>query len=63
MGEEHTSLAHPQTRRRKHGEQLHQEQARLAGLIDENQKKEFFNQILPLLKPLKSYINRRRRVA
>ncbi len=63
MGKEHTPLAHSRIQRSKQGERLRQQQASLASLVDANNKKEFFSQILPLLRPLKSYITRRLRVA
>ncbi len=64
MREEHTSATHARTiRGKQQGERLHQQQGRLAMLADAQNKKEFFKQILPLLKPLRSYIKRRLRIA
>jgi RNA polymerase sigma factor (sigma-70 family) len=50
-------------RREQQTERLQQQEKRLGTLADAKNKKEFFKQILPLLKPLKSYIKRRLRLA
>ena len=64
MGEGSTSSVHRQTTRsERQSEPLQQAQSKLANLVDAQNKKEFFNKILPLLEPLKSYIKRRLRLA
>src|SRR5258708_7857239 len=64
MGERSTSSEHRQiTRSERQSEPLQQAQSQLANLVDAQNKKEFFNKILPLLEPLKSYIKRRLRLA
>jgi RNA polymerase sigma factor (sigma-70 family) len=57
-------LEQRRTARSEHqSEPLRKEERRLANLVDAQNKKVFFNSILPLLKPLKSYIKRRLRAA
>jgi RNA polymerase sigma factor (sigma-70 family) len=51
------------TTRKEQEELLRQKEAELKGLASEGKKEEFFNQITPLLGPLKSYIKRRLRIA
>lgn len=53
----------PPATRREHREQLRQKEEHLEGLVDAQNKKEFFSEILPFLKPLKSYIKRRLRIS
>jgi hypothetical protein len=64
MGEESQSSAQRRaTRSRKQSERLQQEQTKVAKLVDAKNKKDFFKQLLPLWKPLRSYIERRLRLA
>jgi RNA polymerase sigma factor (sigma-70 family) len=64
MGDEPQSSAQRRaTRSRQQSERLQQEQTKLAKLVDAKNKKEFFKQLLSLLKPLRSYIKRRLRLA
>jgi RNA polymerase sigma factor (sigma-70 family) len=50
-------------RRKQQGEALQQREAKLRRLADQRSKQEFFQQIVPLLQPLKDYIKRRLRIA
>lgn len=50
-------------RRKQQGEALQQKESELGRLAAEQNKEEFFKQIIALLQPLKSYIKRRLRVA
>jgi RNA polymerase sigma factor (sigma-70 family) len=64
MGEESQSSAQRRaTRSRQQIERLQQEQTKVAKLVDAKNKKEFFKQLLPLLKSLRSYNERRLRLA
>jgi len=49
--------------REQQGKALQQNEAALRKLVDEGDQKEFFQQIVPLLQPLKDYIKRRLRIA
>lgn len=49
--------------RRRQGESLRQKEPELQRLAAEKNREEFFRQILPLLRPLQSYIKRRLRIA
>ena len=49
--------------REQQGRALQQNEAALRRLVDEGDQKEFFQQIVPLLQPLKDYIKRRLRIA
>jgi RNA polymerase sigma factor (sigma-70 family) len=51
------------TTRRTQGDLLNQKEAELGKLASQEEKDEFFQQIIPLLQPLRSYIKRRLRVA
>jgi RNA polymerase sigma factor (sigma-70 family) len=50
-------------RREQQGEALQQKEATLRKLADQQDQKQFFQQIVPLLQPLKDYIKRRLRIA
>ena len=50
-------------RRREQGQALQQSEAELGRLSAEQNREQFFKQIVPFLQPLKSYIKRRLRVA
>lgn len=64
MSADNTSAADERnTRREQQGQQLRQKEAELARLASQGKEKEFFQQITPLLGPLKDYIKRRLRVA
>jgi RNA polymerase sigma factor (sigma-70 family) len=64
MGDEPQSSAQRRaTSSTQQSERLQQEQTKLAKLVDAKNKKEFFKQLLSLLKPLRSYIKRRLRLA
>jgi RNA polymerase sigma factor (sigma-70 family) len=64
MGAEHIPSAQDRTRGTKpRARHLHDKQAQLEQLLDAQDKKEFFKQIIPLLRPLKSYVKRRLRIA
>ena len=64
MGVEHIPSAQDRTTRTKQRPRhLHERQAQLERLVDAQDKKEFFRQIISLLRPLKSYIKRRLRIA
>jgi RNA polymerase sigma factor (sigma-70 family) len=64
MSAEQTSPAQSQARStRRRTELLHQKEAELEKLIKGHKRKEFFQQTIPLLKPIKSYIKRRLRIA
>ena len=56
-----TGTANPERSRQREG--LRQKEPELQRLAAEKNKKEFFRQILPLLRPLQSYIKRRLRIA
>jgi RNA polymerase sigma factor (sigma-70 family) len=49
--------------RHQHGEVLNQREAELSNLASQGKRDEFFREIIPLLKPLRSYIKRRLRGA
>jgi hypothetical protein len=49
--------------RERQTEQLQQQEGKLAHLASQRKKREFLQQITPLLQPLKDYIKRRLRVA
>jgi RNA polymerase sigma factor (sigma-70 family) len=51
------------SRRRQQGEVLRQNEAELGSLQAQGHRNEFFNQIIPLLGPLRDYISRRLRIA
>jgi RNA polymerase sigma factor (sigma-70 family) len=64
MGAQRTSSGQiPATSTKKRTKRLDQRQAELEGLVKGRNRKEFFQQIIPLLRPLKSYIKRRLRIA
>jgi RNA polymerase sigma factor (sigma-70 family) len=51
------------TTRRPQGDLLNQKEAELGKLASQEEKDEFFQQLIPLLQPLRSYIKRRLRIA
>jgi RNA polymerase sigma factor (sigma-70 family) len=59
----HKSAGQIQQRRKQQAESLRQNEAALGALAADQNKEEFFNRITPLFGPLKSYIERRLRVA
>ena len=63
MSEKEKSKADLRITRRERTEGLGKEEAELGRLATRQNKQEFFNQITPHLKPLRSYIKRRLRVA
>ena len=50
-------------KREQQGKALQQKESALRKLVDQQDQKEFFQQIVPLLQPLKDYIKRRLRIA
>ena len=52
-----------ETARAAHGEMLKEREAELRELASQGKQDEFFREIIPLLKPLRSYIKRRLRIA
>ena len=52
-----------ETARAAHGEILKEREAELGELASQGKQDEFFREIIPLLKPLRSYIKRRLRIA
>jgi RNA polymerase sigma factor (sigma-70 family) len=50
-------------KRKQQGKALQQKESALRKLVDQQDQKEFFQQIIPLLQPLKDYIRRRLRIA
>jgi RNA polymerase sigma factor (sigma-70 family) len=58
-----TSRTNAQDRRREQAGSLQQQEANLRRLAAERNKNNFFQQITPLLQPLRSYIKRRLRIA
>jgi RNA polymerase sigma factor (sigma-70 family) len=50
-------------RREQQGKTLQQKEAALRKLVDQQDQKEFFQHVVPLLGPLKDYIKRRLRIA
>ena len=54
----------PQVREReRQGKELREREGGLGRLVAQQNKEEFFQQITPFLRPLKSYIKRRLRIA
>lgn len=51
-----------ETARAAHGEMLKEKEAELRELASQGKQDEFFREIIPLLKPLRSYIKRRLRI-
>ena len=63
MSEKEKSKADLRITRSEQSERLEKKEAELGRLAAQQNKGEFFNQITPLLQPLRSYIKRRLRVA
>jgi RNA polymerase sigma factor (sigma-70 family) len=63
LSDKKKSNAEPRITRREQSEGLGKKEAELGRLASQENKEEFFNQITPLLKPLRSYIKRRLRLA
>ena len=61
--ENSTAAPHRNTRRDRQGEQLQEKESQLAQLASEGKQQDFFQQITPLLGPIKDYIKRRLRIA